>query len=192
MKIREIFSGNLSTQGMVIQHQSLLIVGVILLILDQKMDINLYKEFTYIIKILAWMHFAMITLRYFSTKLESHSHSTWRIILNFIGSMMQLSLIIVSIGLYVKSFAPKTNEDGSISKQSYLPLGVWHMVNIYQFWVMLEIIAFFTNFVAIIFTLFVSSFWHHKTKRTLTVPLALVQEMNKKGAANNNDQVPNN
>jgi hypothetical protein len=92
----------------------------------------------------------------------------------------------------VKSFAPKTNEDGSISKQSYLPLGVWHMVNIYQFWVMLEIIAFFTNFVAIIFTLFVSSFWHHKTKRTLTVPLALVQEMNKKGAANNNDQVPNN
>ena len=192
MKIREIFSGNLSTQGMVIQHQSLLIVGVILLILDSKMDINLYKEFTYIIKILAWMHFATISLRYISTIFENNSLTTSRIIINFICSMIQLSVIIVSIGLYVKSFAPKTNEDGSISKQSYLPLGVWHMVNIYQFWVMLEIIAFFTNFVAIIFTLFVSSFWHHKTKRTLTVPLALVQEMNKKGAANNNDQVPNN
>ncbi len=66
MKIREIFAGNLSTQGMVVQHQSLLIVGVFLLILDWKTDINIYKDFTFIVEILAWMHFTMITFRYFS------------------------------------------------------------------------------------------------------------------------------
>jgi len=66
------------------------------------------------------------------------------------------------------------------------------MVNIYQFWVILEFIAFFTNFAAIIFTLFVSSCWHHKTKRSLTVPLALIQQFNREGLANDKNQVPNN
>lgn len=66
------------------------------------------------------------------------------------------------------------------------------MVNIYQYWVILEIIAFFTNFIAIMITLFVASFWHHKIKRSLTVPLALVQQFTGQAQTNNQAQVPKN
>jgi len=44
------------------------------------------------------------------------------------------------------------------------------MVNIYQFWVFLEIISFFTNFAGIILTLFMSSYWHLKIMRVLKIP----------------------
>jgi hypothetical protein len=104
-------------------------VALILLILDWKYDINDYKEFTVIIKMLAEMHFAMILIRYIANKLQSNGLPTWRIILNFIASVMQLTIIIISIGYYVKSFSPKILDDGS--KFTSLPLGVWHMVNIY-------------------------------------------------------------
>jgi hypothetical protein len=97
--------------------------------------------------------------------------TTWRITLNFIASVSQLTLIIISIGLYIKAFGDKKNEDGTIASPSSLPLGVWHMVNIYQFWVFLEIISFFTNFAGIILTLFMSSCWHLKIMRVLKIPV---------------------
>jgi hypothetical protein len=87
--------------------------------------------------------------------------------------------------MYVKVFAPVSIKAGTVTEPSCLPLGVWHMVNIYQYWVILEIIAFFTNFIAIMITLFVASFWHHKIKRSLTVPLALVQKFTGQAQANN-------
>jgi len=65
-----------------------------------------------------------------------------------------------------------------LNLDSKLPKGMWHIVNFSQYWVVLEIIAFFSNFVGIMLTLFFSSCvsnWQHcSVKRTLTVPLGLV------------------
>jgi hypothetical protein len=40
MKIREIFSGNISTLGMIIQHQCQLIMTVFLLLADWAWELN--------------------------------------------------------------------------------------------------------------------------------------------------------
>lgn len=117
------------------------------------------------------MHLAMLFLRHVSTKFDQNKLTTWRITFNFVASVSQLTVIIISIGLYINSFGPKKNKDGTIAAPPCLPLGVWHMVNIYQFWVFLEIISFFTNFAGVILTLFMSSCWHLKVMRVLKIPV---------------------
>jgi O-antigen/teichoic acid export membrane protein len=64
---------------------------------------------------LAAMHFILIVLRYLSKKFEDNKFTTWRIISNFIASVAQLTVIIISIGLYVNAFRPTKNEDGTVS-----------------------------------------------------------------------------
>lgn len=131
MKIREIFAGNISTHGTVIQHQTQLFIASALWVIDLIWDKNKYKDFTFIIKVLAWMHILLILLKYFSTKLELNKFTTWRIIFNFIASVIQLTVIILSIRWYGNAFKLTTNEDGTVTDISSLPLGVWHMVNVY-------------------------------------------------------------
>jgi len=58
------------------------------------------------------------------------------------------------------------------------------MYNIYQYWVLLEIISFFMNFFGIILTLLFASLYHLKVMRTLKVPEGLV--------TNNSQVIPQN
>jgi hypothetical protein len=73
----------------------------------------------------------LILLKYFSTKLELNKFTTWRIIFNFIASVTQLTVIILSIRWYGNAFKLTKNKDGTVTDISSLPLGVWHMVNVY-------------------------------------------------------------
>jgi hypothetical protein len=146
-------------------------VAFFLLLADYFWQFNEHNEFTFIIKMQALMHLAMLFLRHVSTKFDQNKLTTWRITFNFVASVSQLTVIIISIGLYINSFGPKKNKDGTIAAPPCLPLGVWHMVNIYQFWVFLEIISFFTNFAGVILTLFMSSCWHLKVMRVLKIPV---------------------
>ena len=84
----------------------------------------------------------------------------------------------------MEAFSVATNEDGTIAAASCLPKGPWYMENIYQYWVFLEINLFFSNFIGIILTLAVLSFNPPAIKRCLTVPMALVQEINQTLLAN--------
>jgi hypothetical protein len=79
-------------------------------------------------------------------------------------------VIIVAIGLYVDAFSPKLKDKTYIPSQ--LPLGPWHMVNVYQYWVLLELTSFFTNFITIMVALFFSSLSHLKIERIYIVPAA--------------------
>ena len=135
--------------------------------------LNVHQIFTTIIKMQAIMHITMIVLKKISVLFDNNKMTTWRISINFIASMIQLTVNIISIGWYVNAFTPKKNADATISSPSCLPFGVWHMVNIYQFWVLVEIISFFTNFVAIMLTMFVSSLTHLKIEKVFKVPAAL-------------------
>ncbi len=83
-------------------------------------------------------------------------------------------VIIITIGLYKEPFADTYYKDGTKAAPSCLPDGVWHMVNIYQFWALIEIVSFFSNFVGIIIALSFISILRPALKRTLIVPLALV------------------
>jgi len=78
----------------------------------------------------------------------------------------------------MEPFSVTKNEDGTIAAASCLPKGPWYMKNIYQYWVLLEINTFFSNFVGIIIALAAISFNSPAVKRCLTVPIALVQEIN--------------
>lgn len=49
MTIKEPFNGNIIGNGMVIQHQSQLKMGIILVFIDWKWKVNKHNEFTYII-----------------------------------------------------------------------------------------------------------------------------------------------
>ncbi len=84
----------------------------------------------------------------------------------------------------MEAFSVATNEDGTIAAASCLPKGPWYMVNIYQYWVFLEISMFFSNYLGIILTLAVLSFKPPAIKRCLTVPIALLQEINQTLLAN--------
>lgn len=55
------------------------------------------------------MHFEMLFLRHVSKVFDENKLTTWRITLNFVASVSQLTVIIISIGLYVNSFGPKKN-----------------------------------------------------------------------------------
>lgn len=119
------------------------------------------------------MHSTQLLLRFIALKFDECQMRTWRIVTNFIASISQLTIIITTIGLYVNSFAPKLNPDKTSYGPSLLPLGAWHMMNVYQYWVFLEIISFFANFFAIMMTLLVASLSHKKVERIMKVPAGL-------------------
>ena len=98
---------------------------------------------------------------------------TCRIVSNFFASTLQLTVIIMTIGLYVKAVSPNLNEDKKFDT-SKVPFGVWHMVNIYQYWIFLEFISYFTSFFVIMVTLLIASLCHLKIERVLKVPAGLV------------------
>lgn len=116
------------------------------------------------------MHFTQLALRYFAQTFQDNQMMTWRIVTNFVASIVQLSFIIITIGFYVDAFAPKLNSDNKTYSPSSLPFGAWHMANVYQYWVFLEVISFFTNFVVIMLALLSASLSHLKIERVLKVP----------------------
>ena len=139
------------------------------------------------ISILSGMHLTMILIRYVSCKLDKYHYTKCRINLNFIASVSYLVVIIITIGLYMTAFAETENKDDTITTASSQPISVWHMTNGYQFWVFLEIITFFTNFLGVILALSVISINHPTIKRSLTVPMALVQQIHSQLLENNSD-----
>jgi hypothetical protein len=57
----------------------------------------------------------------------------------YLSSIMYPIVIIIAIGLYKEPFTQKYYKDGTKAAPPCLPKGVWHMVNIYQFWALFEI-----------------------------------------------------
>ena len=172
--IKDTFTGYIVITGMVTQHQSQLIMTLILLLIDKIWEVNEHPELMFQIKLLASNHLSIILSRYISEKLHKNHYHFCRIIMNHLASLAHLIVVIISISLYKEAFAQKINTDGTKGAPSCLPKGVWHMVNVFQFWVLLEIIAFFSNILGIMVTVFFLSFNHSSLKRNLRVPLALV------------------
>ena len=172
--IKDPFVGYTVIPGTVTQHQSQLIMALLLQLIDFIWKVNEHPEFSFQIKILAANHCSIIFSRYISLKLHKNHYHFCRLIINYLASGANSIIIIVTISLYQQAFAQKINTDGTKASSLCLSNGVWHMVNVYQFWVLLEIIAFFSNILGMIVALIPLNVMHSAIKRSLRVPMALV------------------
>jgi hypothetical protein len=103
--IKDPFVGYTVIPGTVTQHQSQLIMALLLLIIDFIWEVNEHPEFNIQIKLLAANHCSMIMSRFISLKLHKNHYHFCRLIINYLASGANSIVVIITISLYQQAFA---------------------------------------------------------------------------------------
>jgi hypothetical protein len=78
--------------------------------------------------------------------------------------------IIIALGWYTEALREINKDFPELPN-----LGAFHMLNIYQYWIFLEIVTYYMNFAGIIINLASASICHLKMEKVLKVPLAMLR-----------------
>jgi hypothetical protein len=146
MNVRETFAGILvGGSCFVQQHRVQLLFSAGLLVSDLVFGVNSYNEFNPIILLLSVGHLVCLILVGLTSYFEESDYPTFRRLSCVAASLMYLCIIIFTLSWYNEALT-KINE-----KSPELPkVGAFHMLNIYQYWILLEIEACAAYFVGAI------------------------------------------
>ena len=172
MSIRDTFSGGLVAAACPVQqHLVQLLFSGGLLIFDRIFELNSYKEFNKIILLLAVMHLVQIILSWLILYFEEIGYYTFRRLICLAASLLYQVVIIFALSWYTVLLWHMNER----SPGHPCP-GAFCMLNIYQYWIFLEIETFAANFVGIIINLASASWWGLQKQKALKIPLAMLRD----------------
>lgn len=164
MKLRDIFFGSLTVSGSLLLHFPFMLIAFFLGLFSD--NINDIPSLNWLTWLFFYVHLTIVLI--FCIYSDLQVHRIFCKIVTFMMIMFYHGSIFYSISEYAKIFQEDRHNPNSHAEYKDQKFSPYHMKNIIQFWIIIEITVYFAAIICIAFILVMSSCYKLRLLKPIT------------------------